>query len=178
MVSNRVFYVGSADRASAKLNGYVRSQFLAINGQPVVDPTPGGSQKPYIYQDPSDRYKIDGRIANPNNYLIVPEKFNEQRARDYTGQCPTRNGWQVILVLARRAKFLLARSAMAKASPAGYRRCTTSIPRTRRSRLHSSKPRGDPSSLLTSRCRNGPFHLRSLIRTNCRPVWPQWPRRS
>lgn len=85
-MSDRVFYVGSADKTSGKLNGYVPSQFLIINGQPVVDPTPGGSQKPYIYTDTSDRYKIDGRIANPNNYLIVPEKFNEQRTRDYASQ--------------------------------------------------------------------------------------------
>ena len=85
-MSDRVFYVGSADRTSGKFNGYVPSQFLMINGQPVVDPTPRGSQRPYIYGDASDRYKVDGRIANPNNYLIVPEKFNEQRARDYADQ--------------------------------------------------------------------------------------------
>jgi hypothetical protein len=81
---DKVFYVGS--EKDKKLTGYVRSRFLTVNDQPVVDATPGGSQRAYVYAVASDRYKTDGKIANPNNYLVVPENFNEQRARDYASR--------------------------------------------------------------------------------------------
>jgi hypothetical protein len=58
-------------------------KIAVIRGQPVVDPMPGGSQAAFIYPEASDRYRTDGKIANPNNYLIVPDKFSEQQARDY-----------------------------------------------------------------------------------------------
>jgi hypothetical protein len=58
-MSDRVFYVGSTkDR---QLTGYVPAKFLTINGEPVVDPTPGGSQKTYIYADGSDKFKTTER---------------------------------------------------------------------------------------------------------------------
>lgn len=74
----QIFYVGSRDKNDNR-NGYVPSRFYAIRGHPVVDPMPGGSQAAFIYLEASDRYRTDGKIANPNNYLIVPDKFSEQR---------------------------------------------------------------------------------------------------
>ena len=54
-MSDQVFYVGSTK--NRQLTGYVPAKFLTINGKPVVDPTPGGSQRTYIYADGSDKYK-------------------------------------------------------------------------------------------------------------------------
>jgi hypothetical protein len=90
-MSDRVFYVGSAkDR---QLTGYVPAKFLTINGKPVVDPTPGGSQKTYIYADGSDKFKTRGEIANPNNYLIVPANYTEEQARAFAAKiASTLNG--------------------------------------------------------------------------------------
>jgi hypothetical protein len=83
-MSDRVFYVGSAkDR---QLTGYVPAKFLTINGKPVVDPTPGGSQKTYIYADGSDKFKTSGEIANPNNYLVVPANYTEEQARAFAAK--------------------------------------------------------------------------------------------
>jgi hypothetical protein len=60
-MSDQVFYVGATkDR---QLTGYVPAKFLAISGKPVVDPTPGGSQKTYIYADGSEKFKTRGEIA-------------------------------------------------------------------------------------------------------------------
>jgi hypothetical protein len=84
-MSAQVFYVGSRDKNNNR-NGYVASRFYTLNGQPVVDPTPGGSQDAPIYSDPSGRYRTNGIVANPNNYLIVPEKFTDRRAKDYASR--------------------------------------------------------------------------------------------
>jgi hypothetical protein len=80
-MSDRIFYVGS--EKDRKFTGYVPAKFITLNGQPVVDPTPGGSQNAYIYADGSDKYKTRGEIANPNNYLIVPANYTEQQARAF-----------------------------------------------------------------------------------------------
>ena len=83
-MSDRVFYVGARPQNDEKrITGYVPAKFLTLNGKPVVDPTPGGSQNAYIYADGSDRYKTRGEIANPNNYLIVPANYTEQQARAF-----------------------------------------------------------------------------------------------
>ena len=83
-MSDRVFYVGA--EKDHQLTGYVPAKFLTINGKPVMDPTPGGSQKAYIYADGSDRYKTNGGVANPNNYLIVPAHYTEQQARAFAAE--------------------------------------------------------------------------------------------
>jgi hypothetical protein len=80
-MSDRIFYLGS--QQDRKFTGYVPAKFITVNGQPVVDPTPGGSQNAYIYADGSDKYKTRGEIANPNNYLIVPANYTEQQARAF-----------------------------------------------------------------------------------------------
>jgi len=86
-MSDRIFYVGAhAQNDNKKITGYVPAKFLTIDGKPVVDPTAGGSQDAYIYADGSDRYKTKGRIANPNNYLIVPANYTEQQARDFAAR--------------------------------------------------------------------------------------------
>jgi hypothetical protein len=36
-----IFFVGAMDK-SKKLTGYVPAKFLIVDGQPVVDPMPGG----------------------------------------------------------------------------------------------------------------------------------------
>jgi hypothetical protein len=88
-MSDRIFYVGAQD-ANDKFTGYVPAKFLTINGQPIVDPMPGGlhptpsglrRRLPYIYADDKGTMKSDD--ANPNNYMIVPANFDEERARAY-----------------------------------------------------------------------------------------------
>src|SRR3954463_13654836 len=83
-MSDRVFYVGSLNKG--QFTGYVPAKFLRIDGQPVVDPTPGGSQKSYVYADRSYKYKTTGRIGNPNNFLIVPANYTEQQARTFAAK--------------------------------------------------------------------------------------------
>jgi hypothetical protein len=44
-MSDRVFYVGAnPQNDEKKITGYVPAKFLTLNGKPVVDPVPGGSQ--------------------------------------------------------------------------------------------------------------------------------------
>ena len=80
-----VFYVGALDD-NHQLSGLVPARFMTINGQPVVDPTPGGplGHIPYIYSDAQGSNK--SAEANPNNYMIVPAGFNEAHARAYADQ--------------------------------------------------------------------------------------------
>jgi hypothetical protein len=51
-----------------------------------MNPTPGGSQKSPLYPDGSGRSRTEGSIANPYNYLIVPNNYTEQKARDFATQ--------------------------------------------------------------------------------------------
>jgi hypothetical protein len=86
-MSDRVFYVGAqTQEKKPRFAGNVPARFLTLNGKPVVDPAPGGSQVGYIYADASDNYKTKGEIANPNNYLIVPHVHTEQRARSFAAR--------------------------------------------------------------------------------------------
>jgi hypothetical protein len=86
-MSDRVFYVGAqTQEKKPRFAGYAPAKFLTLNGKPIVDPTPGGSQVGYIYADGSDKYKTRGEIANPNNYLIVPETYTEQQARTFAAE--------------------------------------------------------------------------------------------
>jgi hypothetical protein len=86
-MSDRIFYVGARPQSDKKgITGYVAAKFLTLNGKPVTDPTPGGSQIAFIYADDSDKYKTPGEIANPNNYLIVPANYTEQKARAFAAE--------------------------------------------------------------------------------------------
>ncbi len=83
---DQVFYVGATPQSGENIiTGYVSAKFLTVNGKPIVDPVPGGSQNAHIYADASDKYKTRGAIANPNNYLIVPANYAEQQARAFAG---------------------------------------------------------------------------------------------
>ncbi len=82
-MSDRFFYVGAQDPQTREFTGYVRSKFLTRNGTYVMDPIPGGSQKAFFYSNGSGNDKTIGEIANPNNYLVVPANYSEQRTRDF-----------------------------------------------------------------------------------------------
>ena len=77
-MSDDIFYVGALK--NQQFSGLVPARFLTIDGQPVVDPTPGGPNGsiPYIYSDAQGSNQSDE--ANPNNYMIVPANFNEAHA--------------------------------------------------------------------------------------------------
>jgi hypothetical protein len=80
-MADQIFYVGSENQG--KLTGYVPAKFLRRNGSYTSDPMPGGSQNAYLYSDGQGSNKTDGKIANPNNYLIVPANYADQQARDF-----------------------------------------------------------------------------------------------
>jgi len=103
-MSDQVFYVGALDE-NKKFSGLVKARFLTINGQPVVDPTPGGPNKkiPYIYADGQGTDKSDK--ANPNNFVIVPANFNEAQARAYADQIAGMQSIRVIGTPLARAKM-------------------------------------------------------------------------
>jgi hypothetical protein len=84
-MSDRIFYVGAEDNNNP-LTGYVPAKFLVRNGMYVMDPTPGGSQKSYLYSDGLGNNKTDGSVANPNNYLIVPANYTERQAKDFAAR--------------------------------------------------------------------------------------------
>ena len=81
---DQIFYVGSAK--GKEFTGYVPAKFLMRNSAYVTDPTPGGSQGTYLYSGPLGSDKTDGSVANPNNYLIVPANYTEQKARDFAAR--------------------------------------------------------------------------------------------
>jgi hypothetical protein len=91
-MSVQVFYVGAQDD-DHPLTGFVPAKFLMRNGEYVMDPTPGGSQRAYLYSDGAGSGKTHGSVANPNNYLIVPANYTEQKAKDFAaGITDTLNG--------------------------------------------------------------------------------------
>src|SRR6266581_4582417 len=86
---DQVFYAAAQDpnvRNRVQINGYVPSKFLMRNGTYVVDPVPGASQEPYLYSDSLGSNKTNGKIANPNNYIIVPANHSEQDAREFAAR--------------------------------------------------------------------------------------------
>ncbi len=104
-MSDHVFYVGALDDGHT-FTGYVAAKYLAINGKPVVDPTPGGSQSASIFADRSHRYRAIGSIANPNNYLVVPANYTEQQAKAFAAEIANtirKAGWGPALVQMRDA---------------------------------------------------------------------------
>jgi hypothetical protein len=60
-MSAKVFYVGSIDRNTKQVNGYVRSRVYTLDGQPVVDPMPGGSQGTRVYADDQGHGATEGK---------------------------------------------------------------------------------------------------------------------
>lgn len=84
-MSDQIFYVGAQDE-NHRLTGFVPAKFLMRNGSYVMDPTPGGSQKAYLYSDGQGNNKTNGAIANPSNYLIVPANHTERGAKDFAAQ--------------------------------------------------------------------------------------------
>jgi hypothetical protein len=86
-MAEQIFYAGALrDRNVA---GFAPAKFLRRDGAYVVDPTPGGSQVAF-YTDDRGSNRTEGRIANPNNYLIVPANYNEQRARAFAAEIDRR----------------------------------------------------------------------------------------
>ena len=86
-MSDPVFYVGAQDSNDRKrTTGYVPAKFLMRNGRYVMDPMPGGSQNAFVYSDALGGDKTRGEVANPNNYLIVPENHTEQKAKDFAAR--------------------------------------------------------------------------------------------
>lgn len=78
---DQTFYVGA--QRNGTLTGYVPAKFLMRNGAYVTDPTPGGSQDAFLYSDAAGSNKTHGTLANPNNYLIIPANYDEQRAKAF-----------------------------------------------------------------------------------------------
>ena len=85
-MSDRIFYAAAEDQKTHAITGYVPSKFLIRNGSYVVDPVPGGSQKANLYSDGAGSNQMDGGIANPNNYVVVPANYSEQQARDFAAR--------------------------------------------------------------------------------------------
>src|SRR5215472_11180645 len=53
------------------------------NGAYVTDPMPGGSQRADLHSDRWGSNQTAGKVANPNNYLIVPANYSEQQAWNF-----------------------------------------------------------------------------------------------
>src|SRR4051812_15120041 len=82
-MAERIFYAGALrDRNVA---GFAPAKFLVRDGAYAVDPTPGGSQVA-LYADDRGSNRTEGKIANPNNYLIVPANYDEQKARPFAAE--------------------------------------------------------------------------------------------
>ncbi len=83
-MADRIFYAAATDlKPPHPITGYVPSKFLLRNGAYVSDPIPGASQNANLYSDAAGNNQTDGRIANPNNYIIVPANHSEQQARKF-----------------------------------------------------------------------------------------------
>ncbi len=80
-MADRVFYVEAQDENG--LAGYVPAKFLVRNGAYVMNPTPAGSQQSFVYSDARGNGQTKGVAANPNNYLMVPVNYTEDKARDF-----------------------------------------------------------------------------------------------
>ena len=89
-MSDQIFYVGAMGDKK-KTTGYVPAKFLTIDGQPVVDPMPAGSQNAYIYSDDQGGTKTRGAFANPNNFLIVPSNYSEAQAKAFAADIANSN---------------------------------------------------------------------------------------
>lgn len=86
-MADPIFYAAAIDQKEPHpITGYVPSKFLMRNGAYVVDPISGASQGAYLYSDGTGGNKTNGKIANPNNYIVVPENHNEEEAREFAAR--------------------------------------------------------------------------------------------
>jgi hypothetical protein len=85
-LSDPIFYAAAEDRDTHQITGYVASKFLMRNGAYVTDPIPGASQLANLYSDGLGNNQTDGKIANPNNYIVVPADHSEQEARKFAAK--------------------------------------------------------------------------------------------
>jgi hypothetical protein len=84
-LSDRIFYTAAVHQKDPHpITGYVPSKFLMRDGAYVTDPMPGASQRFNLYSDSLGNNQTDGKIANPNNYVIVPENRSEEEARKFS----------------------------------------------------------------------------------------------
>ncbi len=83
-MADPIFYAAATDQKEPHpITGYVPSKFLIRVGAYVVDPIPGASQNANLYSDAAGSDQTDGKIANPNNYVVVPANHSEQEARKF-----------------------------------------------------------------------------------------------
>lgn len=80
-----IFYAG-ATTLDNRVAGFAPAKFLIRDGAYVVDTTPGGSQGHALYSDNRGSNRTEGKIANPNNYLIVPAYHDEKKARAFAAE--------------------------------------------------------------------------------------------
>ncbi len=79
------FTVGGENKDKVVTNRSIAAKF-PINpttGEPVQDPVPGGSQEDHIY---INGIATPGNIANPDNWLIVPDNYNIANSEYFAGQ--------------------------------------------------------------------------------------------
>ncbi|QPF93768.1 hypothetical protein [Bradyrhizobium commune] len=84
-MAERTFYAGAIRNEKGRdiVAGFAPAKFLMRDGAYVVDPIPGGSQGFALYSDDRGNNRTEGRIANPNNYLMVPANYDEQKAKAF-----------------------------------------------------------------------------------------------
>ena len=74
------FSVGGLD-SNSKVVAKIPAKFLLdINGDPIVNPIAASAQAWNLYFDGTS---VDGSIANPNNYIIVPETYSITKASEF-----------------------------------------------------------------------------------------------
>lgn len=79
---NSEFYVGGVDGNGNVVEAAAPAHFLKdLNGNPIIDPLPGGSQKYRLYTQ--DGTPVSGIEANPNNYLIAPLDYTINDAIEF-----------------------------------------------------------------------------------------------
>ncbi|MCK1387365.1 hypothetical protein [Bradyrhizobium sp. 21] len=83
-MAEQIFYAGA--KRGRNVVGFVPAKFLTRDGAYVADPMPGGSQGYALYSDGRGNNRTEGKIANPNNYLIVPANYDEQQARGFAAE--------------------------------------------------------------------------------------------
>jgi hypothetical protein len=83
-LSDKIFYAAAeGQKPPHGITGYVPSKFLVRSGTYVADPVPGAWQNANLYSDSLGNNQTDGKIANPNNYIVVPANYSEQDAKDF-----------------------------------------------------------------------------------------------
>jgi hypothetical protein len=86
--STSTFTVGGENKDKVVTNRSIAAKFLInpATGEPVQDPVPGGSQENHIY---INGIATPGNIANPDNWLIVPENYSIASSESFAAQVAT-----------------------------------------------------------------------------------------